>query len=166
MDMANAAAARAKGSYQTLFFTKAVTPGAVSFSQGTQGPTLQQSQSSTASQLADEGEQIHYLKHPPWTPFMTRIPKAARAICAIALLNILFSIVADPNNMESWDNLLSFAPTILAKPARGGATRNLANIVLKRRAVAAISQHHNAFKYGQSEIQLVKTRNLISSMLS
>ena len=90
-----------EGSYQTPSSMKAVTPGAASFSQGTQGPTLQLSQSSTASQLANEDEQIHDLKHPPWTPLMTRVPKAARAICAIALLNILVSIVADPNNRES-----------------------------------------------------------------
>ena len=55
-----------EGSYQTPSSTKAVIPGTASFSQGIQGPTLQQSQSSTASQLADEDEQIHDLKHPPW----------------------------------------------------------------------------------------------------
>ena len=123
-----------EGSYQTPSSTKAATPSVLNTctSQGAQGPTIQQSQSSEASQLADEDEHSHVLKHPPWTPLMTRIPKATRVPCANALLNILVCIVADPNNIEWWDNLLSFATSILAKPARGEATRNLTNIVLKR----------------------------------
>ena len=34
--------------------------------------------------------------------------------------------------MEAWKYLFSFPRAILVKPARGGATRNLANIILKR----------------------------------
>ena len=79
-----------------------------------------------------QGEPSARLQHPPWTPLITRVPKAARATCAAVLLSILKRIISSPTDLEAWDNLFYFAPAILAKPARGGATRNLANADLKR----------------------------------
>ena len=65
------------------------------------------------------------LKHPLWIPLITRIPKAARSACASALSKILKRIITDPTQLEAWDSLFSFAPTVLAKPTRGGSNRNL-----------------------------------------
>ena len=79
-----------------------------------------------------QGEPSARLLHPPWTPLITRVPKAARGTCAAVLLSTLQRIISSPTDLEAWDNLFSFTPAILAKPARGGATRNLANVVIKR----------------------------------
>ena len=62
---------------------------------------------------------------------MNRIPKAARAKCATAFGDILIKVANEPTNLQSWNALLSFGPTILAKPPRGGTNRNQANVVLK-----------------------------------
>ena len=98
------------------------------------GSNPQESHSSLANQTSNDtlDEPSATLHHPPWTPLITRVHKASRATCAAVLLSIVIRIISSPANFEAWDNLFSFAPTILAKPARGGATRNLANVVLKR----------------------------------
>ena len=74
------------------------------------------------------------LEHPMWKATMNRIPKAARAQCATAFGDILIKIANEPTNLQRWNTLLSFGPTILAKPPRGGTNRNRANVVLKRLA--------------------------------
>ena len=61
-----------------------------------------------------------------------RVPKVARAACAVAFTNILLEIIGDPTKIGAWENLLAFGPSILANPSRGGATRNQANIIFKR----------------------------------
>ena len=71
------------------------------------------------------------LKHPLWIPLITRIQKAARSACTSALSKILKSIITDPTQLEAWNSLFSFVPTVLATPTRGGSNRNLANAVLK-----------------------------------
>ena len=65
---------------------------------------------------------------------MTRIPKAARSACALALSKILGHIVADKSQMSAWERLFAFVPTVLAKIVRGGSKRNLTNAVLKNLA--------------------------------
>ena len=62
---------------------------------------------------------------------MTRVSKAARANCAQLFTILPKNIVTTPNN-ESWNDLLLFGSTILAKPKRSGKTRNLASIINKR----------------------------------
>ena len=74
------------------------------------------------------------LKHPPWTPFITRIPKAARSACALTLSTILGHIVANKLLLSEWESLFAFGPTVLAKSVRGGSTRNLTNAVLRNLA--------------------------------
>ena len=59
-------------------------------------------------------------------------PKAARFPCATSFAKLLSKIVSSPNDVDAWYSLLHFRPFILAKPNRGGTSRNLANIVLKR----------------------------------
>ena len=75
-----------------------------------------------------------HIEHPQWKTLINRIPKAARAQCATAFCETPLKIIADPATLSNWKSLFTFAPTILAKPPRGGANRNLANVVLKRLA--------------------------------
>lgn len=63
---------------------------------------------------------------------MNHIPKAARPACADKLKHLLVQVCNKPADHSAWCNLFNFAPDILAKPARGGANRNITNIVLKR----------------------------------
>ena len=43
-------------------------------------------------------------------------------------------IVASPNSKSAWNELLLYAPAILSKPKRGGAKRNINNIINRRTA--------------------------------
>ena len=142
-----------EGSYRLPSSIRSAAP--VNESSSQQRNNSQESQPSPVSQSPDDiqGEPYTRLQHPPWTPFITRVPKAARATCATVLLFagakekrlshasrsvgldiilwrilILQRIISSPTDLEAWDNLFSFAPAILAKPARGEATRNLANL--------------------------------------
>lgn len=74
------------------------------------------------------------LQHPVWNATMTHIPKASRIACGKAFSAILSKIINSPDNVSAWSSLLNFAPKVLSKPARGGATRNMNNIVSKRLA--------------------------------
>jgi len=60
------------------------------------------------------------------------IPKAARAHCAPLLTRLLKATTDNPNSSTAWANLLSFAAKVLGNPARGGKSRNLSNIIIKR----------------------------------
>ena len=71
------------------------------------------------------------IEHPQWKTLINRIPKAARAQCATAFCETLLKIIADPATLNNWKSLFTFAPTILAKPPRGGANRNLATLFLR-----------------------------------
>ena len=84
-------------------------------------------------QLTNDDQNLG-LKHPPWTPLITRIPKAARSACALTLSKILGHIVADKSQLAAWESLFAIGPTVLAKPVRGGSNRNLTNAVLKNLA--------------------------------
>ena len=74
--------------------------------------------------------QIPILEHPLWIRLMMRIPKSARPTCAATLPKTQTKISPDPEDLEAWNNLLSFGPVILAKPARDGAMRNLGKIIM------------------------------------
>lgn len=74
------------------------------------------------------------LRHPQWVATMSRIPKSVRAACATTFTSLLQKVIAQPDNARAWKNLLSFAPSILAKPTRGGANRNMGNVVTNRLA--------------------------------
>ena len=45
---------------------------------------------------------------------------------------IMRRIIDNPNDKGAWREMLHFGPTILAKPKRGGANRNLSNVIIKR----------------------------------
>ena len=50
------------------------------------------------------------------------------------LTQIIRKVIDVPNDKSAWNELLHFGPVILAKPKRGGANRNLSNIIVKRTA--------------------------------
>jgi len=81
------------------------------------------------SSLATPSER---LSHPSWVPQISRIPRAARQSCRSLMTQIIRKIVQNPNDTSAWNELLHFGPVILAKPKRGGARRNLSNIITKR----------------------------------
>ena len=60
------------------------------------------------------------------------IPKGARGHCAPLLSHLLKSVTDNPTSGTAWVNLLSFATQVLAKPSRGGKSKNLSNIIAKR----------------------------------
>ena len=74
------------------------------------------------------------LSHPVWVKQIGRIPRAARQSCRSLLTQIIRKVIDDPNDKSAWNELLHFGPVILAKPKRGGANRNLSNIITKRTA--------------------------------
>ena len=122
------------GSYNLPSSTRRTTAAAPSSqtrgpSTGTNAPFANTSLNPSQSISADDG--TGSLKHPPCIPLITRIPKAARSACTSALSKTLKRIITDPTQLEAWNSLFSFAPTVLAKPTRGDSNRNLANAVLK-----------------------------------
>ena len=50
------------------------------------------------------------------------------------LTQIIRKVIDVPNDKSAWNELLHFGPVILAKPKRGGANRNLSNIIVKHTA--------------------------------
>jgi len=91
--------------------------------------------STTSSQTSQTATEVDgALSHPKWKTLISRIPRAARPACRELLTQILRRIVDAPKDKSAWMELLHFGPIILAKPKRGGANRNLSNILNKRTA--------------------------------
>ena len=65
-------------------------------------------------------------------PTLKKIPKAARNQCAVLLSKLIREVVADKDNVSKWANLLSFGNSVLSNPKRGGAKRNLSNVIISR----------------------------------
>jgi hypothetical protein len=114
-------------------------PAATSANQPPPCSTQQQTNSpapapDVSSQATPSEGTVEGLTHPPWVILVSRIPRAARAPCRQLLCQIIRKIISSPNDKSAWRELLHFGPTILAKPKRGGANRNLSNIINKRTA--------------------------------
>lgn len=60
------------------------------------------------------------------------IPRAARQHCATLLTKIILGIVNKPSGVEEWMKLFIYGRHILHRPARGGARRNITNIITRR----------------------------------
>ena len=86
--------------------------------------------SNLVSSLAEPD--VGLLAHPVWKTLVSHIPRAARPTCRELLTHILQRIVAAPKDISAWKELFYFGPTILSKPKRGGANRNLSNIINRR----------------------------------
>jgi hypothetical protein len=60
------------------------------------------------------------------------IPRAARQHCATLLTKLIMGVVGKPGDVGEWVKLLAFGRSILLRPVRGGARRNLTNILTRR----------------------------------
>ena len=60
------------------------------------------------------------------------VPKGARHECSISLVTFLRRILDDPSCSDHWANLFAFAPSVLAKPSRGGQAGNLTKLCKNR----------------------------------
>ena len=110
-------------------------PACSSTSQPFPGTAQQQSNllgSANDGTVSGQRSSVRGLSHPPWVRPVSRIPRAARASCRDLLTHIISKLVRDPNDKPAWKQLLLFCPIILAKPKRGGARRNLSNIINRR----------------------------------
>jgi len=112
-------------------------PAAITVSQ----PSSSQIQSSVSASHSSGNVQVGgqpsvrsdaELTHPPWVRLVSRIPRAARGACRQLLAQILQKITKNPSDKAAWKELLHFGPVVLAKPKRGGANRNLSNIINRR----------------------------------
>jgi len=94
--------------------------------------TIQANSNGNATDSSTDTTESNELSHPPWIRLIDRIPKAARISCSSLLTEIIRRIIDNPNDKGAWREMLHFGPTILAKPKRGGANRNLSNVIIKR----------------------------------
>ena len=73
------------------------------------------------------------IQHPVrCAPILQRIPKNARVCVANLLLKLINDILQHPTSSTCWSRLLGFPSACLAKPARGGKSRNLTSGIIKQ----------------------------------
>jgi len=73
------------------------------------------------------------LKHPTHNPhILKRIPKGARPAVSNLLQKLLQDVLLHPTSTDSWSRLLGFSAACLAKPERGGKSRNLTTSIVKQ----------------------------------
>ena len=63
---------------------------------------------------------------------LKRIPKGARPAAANLLLKLIRDVLQHPLLTSSWSKLLGFSSACLAKPSRGGKSRNLTTQTVKQ----------------------------------
>lgn len=63
---------------------------------------------------------------------LKRIPKGARSAAANLLLKLIRDVLQHPLSTTSWSKLLGFSSACLAKPRRGGKSRNLTTQIVKQ----------------------------------
>jgi len=63
---------------------------------------------------------------------LKRIPKGARPAAANLLLKLIRDVLQHPLLTSSWSKLLGFSSACLAKPSRGGKSRNLTTQIVKQ----------------------------------
>jgi hypothetical protein len=68
------------------------------------------------------------------------IPKSARKQCTTILTKLVSAVVSKPTSTPDWERLLSYDRTILKKPDRGGAKRNLGNLLTRRCATFFVNR--------------------------
>ena len=72
-------------------------------------------------------------------PYDTCSESSTCTLCSVTDLD-LNEVVSKRDSNDSWNDLLLFGSTILAKPKQGGRSRNLTNIVNKRVAARISDQ--------------------------
>ena len=65
-------------------------------------------------------------------PVLKHIPKSARPACCSALTDILLGITRNNRDVNLWDKLLHFAPTILLNPPKVGSQVNVTDVIKRR----------------------------------
>ena len=63
---------------------------------------------------------------------LKRIPKGARSAAANLLSKLIRDVLQHPLSTSSWSKLLGFSSACLAKPSRGGKSRNLTTQIVKQ----------------------------------
>ena len=63
---------------------------------------------------------------------LKRIPKGARPAAANLLLKLIRDVMQHPLSTSSWSKLFGFTSACLAKPSRGGKSRNLTTQIVKQ----------------------------------
>ena len=100
----------------------------------------------------------HHLIHPTYIRIVDRIPRSARVACATRLTSILNQVCHQPDSHQHWDHLLNFAPSILAKPVRGGIKRNFTNLINRRLADSQIAHTSASRNSANSEPSTIAPR--------
>jgi hypothetical protein len=90
------------------------------------------SPSSATAPSTTSGERVS-IKHIQYAgPILKRIPKGARSAVAEVLERIIRDTLRDPSSTEPWVKLFGFSSACLARPKRGGKSRNLTTQVIKQ----------------------------------
>ena len=66
------------------------------------------------------------------TRTLKRIPKGARSAADVLLKTLINDILQQPSSASAWSKLLNFPGACLAKPNRGGKSRNLTSLIVKQ----------------------------------
>ena len=104
---------------------------------GTQHPVQNQpilaSQSQAAASPASSAAQTDVITHPQMnSQILKRIPKGARPAAANLLQKLIRDVLLHPSSSSHWTKLLGFSSNCLAKPSRGGKSRNLTTQIVKQ----------------------------------
>ncbi|HSN24205.1 MAG TPA: hypothetical protein VLS45_08585, partial [Methylomicrobium sp.] len=77
--------------------------------------------------------QTDVLAHPQRnSQILKRIPKGARPAAANLLQKLIRDVLQHPSSSSHWSKLLGFSSHCLAKPSRGGKSRNLTTQIVKQ----------------------------------
>jgi hypothetical protein len=89
--------------------------------------TVTTSTSHEASPAADS------IQHPVRSgPILQRIPKNARVHVGNLALKLINDVIQHPSSATCWSRLLGFPSACLAKPSRGGKSRNLTTAIINQ----------------------------------
>ena len=87
----------------------------------------------TTAASSDSSNENAVINHPPRTILiLKRIPKGARPAAANLLSKLLREVLQHPLSSSNWIKLLGCSAACLAKPIRGGKSRNLTTQVVKQ----------------------------------
>ena len=91
-------------------------------------PTVIQTQHQTAQQ-----QQQSMLGHPSLSGnIIKHIPRSARPHCAAQLITAIKEVIAEPEDVTVWSQLLNYSEKLLLVPPRSGRKHNIANVVKRR----------------------------------
>jgi hypothetical protein len=73
------------------------------------------------------------IQHPVRSgPILQRIPKNARIHVGNLVLQLINDVIRHPTSATCWSRLLGFPSACLAKPSRGGKSRNLTTMIINQ----------------------------------